>query len=65
MIAIGIGCRSGASKEAIIEIIAAALARAALAEETATLFTYDGKRDEAGLRRCRERPCDAARLSSA
>ncbi|MGB8278245.1 MAG: cobalamin biosynthesis protein [Methylovirgula sp.] len=49
MIAIGIGCRRGASKEAIIAIVAEALARAALVPDSAQLFTYDGKRDEAGL----------------
>ena len=87
MIAIGIGCRSGASKEAILSLVAEALehpafkwnhlkadkmleiqkgrasfarktahtfahdalSRAALAEEVAMLFTYEGKRSEAGL----------------
>lgn len=49
MIAIGIGCRSGARKEAILSLIAEALARAALAQENAMLFTYEGKRNEAGL----------------
>ena len=49
MIAIGIGCRRGASKEAIIKLIAEALTRTALAPEAGRLFTYEGKRDEAGL----------------
>jgi cobalt-precorrin 5A hydrolase len=49
MIAIGIGCRNGASKEAIMGIVAEALAHTAQAVETAALFTYEGKRHEAGL----------------
>jgi cobalt-precorrin 5A hydrolase len=49
MIGIGIGCRSGASKEAILAIIAQACAKLGLAEASARLFTFDGKRDEAGL----------------
>ncbi|TAL82199.1 MAG: cobalamin biosynthesis protein [Beijerinckiaceae bacterium] len=49
MIAIGIGCRKGARKEAILSIIAEALARADLAGEKAELFTFDGKKEEAGL----------------
>ena len=49
MIAIGIGCRRGASKEAIIKLVAEALARASLVGETGGLFTYEVKKDEAGL----------------
>ena len=49
MIAIGIGCRSGARKEAIISLVAEALARAALAPDMAQLFTFDGKTEETGL----------------
>lgn len=49
MIAIGIGCRSGASKDAILTLIAEARARAAITDCPAQLFTYEGKKDEAGL----------------
>ncbi|MHB8884849.1 MAG: cobalamin biosynthesis protein [Methylovirgula sp.] len=49
MIAIGIGCRRGASKEAIIKLVAEALVRASLVGETGGLFTYEVKKDEAGL----------------
>ena len=49
MIAIGIGCRRGASKDAIIKLIAEALARASLVGEAAVLFTYEAKKSEAGL----------------
>lgn len=49
MIAIGIGCRRGASKEAIAKLIAEALARASLVGEAAALFTYEAKRSEANL----------------
>lgn len=50
MIAIGIGCRKGASQEAILALIAQARAQLGVSEdETVMLFTYDGKRDEAGL----------------
>ncbi|QXX76227.1 cobalamin biosynthesis protein [Methylovirgula sp. HY1] len=49
MIAIGIGCRRGASKDAIIKLIAEALARASLVGEAAALFTYEAKKSEAGL----------------
>ena len=49
MIAIGIGCRKGARKEAILSIVTDALARLDLAGEKAKLFTFDGKKEEAGL----------------
>lgn len=49
MIGIGIGCRRGASKTAILDLVAQARIAAGLAHDAATLFTYDGKRDEAGL----------------
>jgi cobalt-precorrin 5A hydrolase len=49
MIAIGIGCRSGASKEAIMSLILEALVQSALTRDGTRLFTYEGKRNEAGL----------------
>lgn len=49
MIAIGIGCRRGAPKEAITKLIAEALARVPLMGETGGLFSYVVKKDEAGL----------------
>lgn len=50
MIAIGIGCRKGASQEAIVALIGQARAQLDVTEdETVMLFTYDGKRNEAGL----------------
>ncbi|MDP1908725.1 MAG: cobalamin biosynthesis protein, partial [Hyphomicrobium sp.] len=49
MIAIGVGCRRGASKEAIIKLVAEALARVSLVGDAAELFTYEGKKDEVGL----------------
>lgn len=49
MIAIGIGCRKGVRKEAIVSIVAEALARVDLSGEKAELFTFDGKKEEAGL----------------
>jgi cobalt-precorrin 5A hydrolase len=48
MIAIGIGCRSGARKEAIIALVTEARTRIA-ADEMPSLFTYEGKRNEDGL----------------
>ena len=49
MIAIGIGCRGGATKEAILAIVRDALARAQAPGETARLFSIDRKRGERGL----------------
>ncbi|HEY1736375.1 MAG TPA: cobalamin biosynthesis protein [Methylovirgula sp.] len=49
MIAIGIGCRSGTRKEVIILLIRDTLARESLPVHGATLFTYEGKKNEAGL----------------
>ena len=48
MIAIGIGCRSGAQKEAIVALVTEARGRIA-EDEMPTLFTYEGKRNEDGL----------------
>ncbi len=49
MIAIGIGCRRGASQAQIAAAIQEALAKAQTAGEPASLFSIDAKRDEAGL----------------
>lgn len=49
MIAIGIGCKSGATKQAVLDLIAEARARGAVTQESAMLFTYEGKRSEEGL----------------
>lgn len=49
MIGIGIGCRSGARKEAILDIIAEALARTAPIGKAKMLFTFIGRKDEEGL----------------
>jgi cobalt-precorrin 5A hydrolase len=49
MIAIGIGCRGGAAKEAILAIVGEALARVQTPGETARLFSIDRKHGERGL----------------
>jgi cobalt-precorrin 5A hydrolase len=49
MIAIGIGCRKGASKEAIVALVADALARTGDQGNAARLFTAENKRHETGL----------------
>lgn len=49
MIAIGIGCKRGTRKEVIMLLIRDTLARESLPVHNATLFTSDGKKDEAGL----------------
>jgi len=49
MIAVGIGCRSGAAKETILAIVRGALARVQIPGETARLFSIDRKRGERGL----------------
>ncbi|MGO8800045.1 MAG: cobalamin biosynthesis protein [Roseiarcus sp.] len=49
MIAIGIGCRSGAAKETILTIVRDVLARVQTPGETARLFSIDRKRGEPGL----------------
>jgi cobalt-precorrin 5A hydrolase len=49
MIAIGVGCRRGASQEAIAAMIKEALAATQVSGEPARLFSIDAKRDEAGL----------------
>jgi cobalt-precorrin 5A hydrolase len=49
MIAIGIGCRGGVTKEAIIAIVSGALARVQNLNEPARLFSIDRKRHEPGL----------------
>jgi cobalt-precorrin 5A hydrolase len=48
MIAIGIGCRGGASKEAILALVTEARTRI-VEDEMPALFTYEGKRNEDGL----------------
>lgn len=48
MIAIGIGCRSGTSKEAILALVTEARTRI-VEDEVPALFTYEGKRNEDGL----------------
>ncbi len=49
MIAIGIGCRRGASQAAIAAMIEQALAEARSLGESVRLFSIAAKRDEAGL----------------
>lgn len=49
MIAIGIGCRKGASKDAIVALVSDALAQLAEERIGAKLFTAENKRDETGL----------------
>ncbi len=49
MIAIGIGCRRGATSDAIVALIATARAQVAAGDEPVALFTHDRKRDEPGL----------------
>jgi cobalt-precorrin 5A hydrolase len=49
MIAIGVGCRRGAAKEAIAAMIGEALARFQGLGEPARLFSIERKRDEPGL----------------
>ncbi len=49
MIAIGIGCRKGATRDSIAAIVTRARSLAALADQTAILFSHDRKQGEAGL----------------
>jgi len=49
MIAIGVGCRRGASQDAIAAMIKEALATTQGLGEPTRLFSVDAKRDEAGL----------------
>jgi len=49
MMAIGIGCRRGASAQAIVAIVREALAQVWLPDEPAGLFSIEQKRDEPGL----------------
>jgi cobalt-precorrin 5A hydrolase len=49
MIAIGIGCRRGAAKEAIVEIVQQVLSRLDLKDQVVELFSIEDKHDEAGL----------------
>ncbi len=49
MIAIGIGCRSGAQKNAIIALVTQARAQLPAENETPALFTYEGRRNEVEL----------------
>lgn len=49
MIAIGIGCRKGASKTAIVAVIAAALAHIDKERPGAKIFSAENKSEEAGL----------------
>ena len=51
MIAIGVGCRRGASQQAIVALIRAALARTDRTGEHAVLCTIALKSDEVGLAR--------------
>ena len=48
-VAIGIGCRYGASGQAIVALVRTTLEAAGLASEDAALFTIDAKACEAGL----------------
>jgi cobalt-precorrin 5A hydrolase len=49
MIAIGIGCRRGAAKDAVVEIVQQALSRIAVGDDATALFSVEEKRGEAGL----------------
>jgi cobalt-precorrin 5A hydrolase len=49
IVAIGIGCRAGASAANIVALVQRTLSDARLAGETAELFSIDTKRDETGL----------------
>ena len=49
IVAIGIGCRAGASAANIVALVQRTLSDARLAGETAGLFSIDTKRDETGL----------------
>ncbi len=48
-IAIGIGCRAGASADNIVALVQRTLADAGLTSANAGLFSIDAKRDEMGL----------------
>ncbi len=48
-LAIGLGCRRGASAEAIVDLVRRALRQADAAADGATLFTLAGKETEAAL----------------
>ena len=48
-IAVGIGCRRGATSASVVSLVRDALLRAALPVASAELFTIDAKRDEPGL----------------
>ena len=47
--AIGIGCKKGCSTEAIVALVARAMARATSAGASACLFTHEAKKCEPGL----------------
>jgi cobalt-precorrin 5A hydrolase len=49
MIAIGIGCRKGCSREAIATLVRRARELAFCEDENASLFTHEAKSDENGL----------------
>jgi len=49
MIAVGIGCRRGATVESIVEIVQQALARVEQRVDVIELFSIDDKREETGL----------------
>ena len=49
MIAFGLGCRRGAAKDAILEIVRRALSRTGTDDEEIALFSVEDKRDETGL----------------
>ena len=51
MIAIGIGCRAGASAANIVALVQRTLSDAKWHETNATLFTIDTKQDEIGLQK--------------
>jgi len=48
-VAIGIGCKRGCSREAIVALVERAIAAAACARTPASLFTHEAKKSEAGL----------------
>jgi cobalt-precorrin 5A hydrolase len=48
-VAIGIGCKKGCSTETIVALVVRAMAAASCAGASASLFTHESKKSEAGL----------------
>jgi cobalamin biosynthesis protein CbiG len=49
IVAIGLGCKRGCSREAIVALVERAIAAASCAGAPAALFTHEAKKSEAGL----------------